>query len=71
MGREKLRRCKGLYHYFKAAVCSILASNTLLTAPHAGGRGGWVGWRGGGMGGGGTGFEARIEEITALKYYLT
>ena len=54
----KLRRCNGLYHYFKAAICLILASNTPPTPPHAGG---------GGMGWGGEVFEARIQQIAALN----
>ena len=29
----------GLYNYFKAAICLILASNTPPTPPHAGGGG--------------------------------
>ena len=39
----KLRRCKGLYNYVKAAICLILASNTQPTPSHAGGGGRGVG----------------------------
>ena len=41
----------GLYNYFKAAICLILASNPPPTPPHARGGGrvgkGWAAWVGG------------------------
>ena len=61
ISHEKLRRCNGLYHCFKAAICLILASNTSPTPPHAGG----AAW--GGLGGV---FEARIKQIAALNLVL-
>ena len=46
----------GLYSYFKAAICLILASNTPPPHHMPGGEGGW-----GGV------FEARIKQIAPLK----
>ena len=55
----------GLYNYFKAAICLILASNTPPTPPHA--EGGGASGEEGGMGWGGAEFEARVKQITASK----
>ena len=49
-----------LITYFKAANCLILAWNTPSAAPHAGRGGTW------GVGGA---FEAKIEQMAALKHF--